>query len=202
MSYEDSVTIWISGIKAGDNADIQRLWDRYFGRLVRLAGAKLPAHSRRAFDEEDVALSAFQSFCERAGRGEYPQVADRNDLWRLLSTITARKVTSSIRYRTRQKRGGGHVLGESALLDGDDSGELGIAQLLSREPNPEHAAAFAEDYERLFNRLTNPVLMEIAVRRLEGWSSEEIGAALGVTARTVDRKLQLIRALWKEERTG
>ena len=43
MSNTDSVTIWIEGIKAGDNADIQRLWDRYFGRLARLAGARLPA---------------------------------------------------------------------------------------------------------------------------------------------------------------
>ena len=43
MSDGDSVTIWIDGIKAGDNADIQRLWDRYFERLVRLAGARLPA---------------------------------------------------------------------------------------------------------------------------------------------------------------
>ena len=50
MSHENSVTIWIDGIKAGDGADIQRLWDRYFERLVRLAGAAagaLPAGVRR-----------------------------------------------------------------------------------------------------------------------------------------------------------
>ena len=176
---------------SGSGTAISSGWWRSRGR------SSPPAH-RREFDEEDVALSAFHSFCERAGRGEFPQVIDRNDLWRLLSTITARKVTSSIRHRTRLKRGGGRVLGESALLEGDDLDDSGVSQFLSREPNPEDAAAFTEDYERLFNRLTNPVLKEVALRRLEGSTSEEIAIELGVSARTVDRKLQLIRACGKK----
>jgi DNA-directed RNA polymerase specialized sigma24 family protein len=202
VSDEASVSHWLDGVKAGDEADIERLWDRYFRKLVALARAKLPARTRREIDEEDVALSAFHSFCERAGRGEFVEVADRNDLWRLLSTITARKVTSSIRHRTRLKRGGGRVLGESAMFENDDEGGAVVSQFLSREPSPEDAAAFAEDYERLFERLTNPILRQIALRRLEGCSSEEIAAELSVSARTVDRKLQLIRALWEEERSG
>ena len=83
VSNGESVTQWLHGIKAGDSADIQRLWNRYFERLVRLAGAKLPGHCRRAFDEEDVAISAFQSFCDRAGQGQFPQLNGRDDLWRL-----------------------------------------------------------------------------------------------------------------------
>ncbi|MDR3633739.1 MAG: ECF-type sigma factor [Isosphaeraceae bacterium] len=51
MPHENSVTSWIDGIKTGDGSDIQRLWDRYFARSVRLAGARLPAHRRRSFDE-------------------------------------------------------------------------------------------------------------------------------------------------------
>ena len=56
MPRGDSVSLWLAGLKAGDADDIQRLWDRYFQRLVRLAGTRLPGHARRAFDEEDVAL--------------------------------------------------------------------------------------------------------------------------------------------------
>ncbi len=115
MSNGESVTQWLDGIKAGEGADIQRLWDRYFQRLVRLAGAKLPGHCRRAFDEEDVAISAFQSFCNRAGQGQFPQLSGRDDLWRLLATLTVRKAALMIRHQTRQKRGGGRVLGESGL---------------------------------------------------------------------------------------
>jgi ECF sigma factor len=88
-----SVTQWLHGIKVGEGADIQHLWDRYFRRLVRLAGAKLPSHCRRTFDEEDVAI--------------------------------------------------------------------------------------------------------IALRKLKGHTAEEIGAELGTSTRTIDRKLRLIHAIWE-----
>jgi DNA-directed RNA polymerase specialized sigma24 family protein len=199
VANQNSVTIWIDGIKAGDGADIERLWDRYFERLVRLAAARLPAHSRRSFDEEDVALSAFQSFCDRAGRGQFPQLSDRDDLWRLLATITVRKALDTIRQQSRQKRGGGQVLGESGLLVGAGTEGDGLAEVLSREPTPDEVAGFAEDYHRFLARLQEPPLRTIALRRLEGQTTREIARALDVSTKTVERKLQLIRAIWSEE---
>lgn len=198
MADLDSVTRWLDGLRAGDEADVQRLWDRYFRRLVRLAGAKLPAHALREFDEEDVALSAFQSFCERAGRGQFPWLTDREDLWRLLVTITARKAIASIRHRTRQKRGGGRVVGESAL-GGPEAEQAGLARFLDHEPTPEDAAEFADQYEQLLGRLRDPTLRTVALRKLEGHTIEEIAAELGTSVRTVDRKLHLIRLSWEEE---
>ena len=201
MSDEGSVSRWLDGLKAGDDADIRRLWDRYFQRLVRLAGTRLPGHARRELDEEDVALSAFHSFCDRIGRGQFPQLADRDDLWRLLVTITARKAIKTVRSQTRLKRGGGHVLGESALI-GPDTPGAGLAAFLAREPTPAFAAQFAEDYERLLARLDDGTLRAIAVLKLEGHTSEEIAAALETSKRTIDRKLQLIRLIWQEEAPG
>jgi DNA-directed RNA polymerase specialized sigma24 family protein len=201
MSDGNSVSRWLEGLKAGDGDDIQRLWDRYFEKLVRLAKARLPGHARRAFDEEDVALSAFQSFCDGVGHGHFPHLADRDDLWRLLATITTRKVIVAMRHQSRQKRGGGNVLGESALSprERDDLAEADLARFLSREPTPEAAIQFTDEYNRLFDRLEDPTLKSIAQRKLEGWASEEIAQDLGTTRRTVDRKLRLIRALWQEE---
>jgi DNA-directed RNA polymerase specialized sigma24 family protein len=199
VSHGDSVTIWIEGIKAGDNADIQRLWDRYFRRLSRLAGARLPASCRRAFDEEDVALSAFRSFCERAGQGEFPRMNDREDLWRLMATITVRKALGKMRHQTRQKRGGGHVLGESALTAGEDRPRDGLAEVLGEEPTPDAVAQFAEDYERLLAKLVDPELLKVAVRRLEGQTTREIAAASKVSTKTIERKLKLIRTIWSQE---
>jgi DNA-directed RNA polymerase specialized sigma24 family protein len=195
---EDSVTLWIGGVKNGNDADIGRLWDRYFDRLVRLAGARLPAHCRRAFDEEDVAISAFRSFCDRAGRDQFPRLHDRDDLWRLLATITVRKALDTMRRQTRQKRGGGQVLGESALLGGGSDGE-GVAAVLGREPTPEEVAGFADDYARFLDKLTDPAMRAVALRRLEGQSTQEIAQALDVSTKTVDRKLQVIRAIWCQE---
>jgi len=62
----------------------RKLWERYFRRLVGLARKKLRAAPRRAADEEDVALSAFDSFCRGAKLDRFPQLHDRLDVWQLL----------------------------------------------------------------------------------------------------------------------
>ena len=195
MPRSDSVTSLLDGLKQGDDDDIRRLWDHYFDRLARLAGSRLPRHARRVVDEEDVALSAFRSFCRRAGEGQFPRMADRNDLWRVLATITTRKLISSVRHQTRLKRGGGLVLGESAVHGETD----GLASLIGREPTPEQAGLIADEYDRLFSLLGDPSLKTVALRKLEGHSNEEIAAEMGLSSRTVDRKIRLIRASWENE---
>ena len=69
MASEGSVTSWLDQLKAGDTAAAQPLWEAYFRRLVALARGKLQGAPRRAADEEDVALSAFDSFCRGAEQG-------------------------------------------------------------------------------------------------------------------------------------
>ncbi len=200
VSNCDSVTQWLDGIKAGDGGDIERLWNRYFGSLVRLAGSKLPGHCRRAFDEEDVAISAFQSFCDRAGQGQFPQLNDRDDLWRLLATLTVRKALMVMRHQTRKKRGGGRVVGESAFGENGRGAPAGggLVEILSREPTPDAAARFADAFDDLIHKLPDSTLKTIALHKLKGHTTEEIGADLGISARTIDRKLRLIRAIWEE----
>ena len=67
---------------------------------------------RVAADEEDVALSAFDSFCRGAQRGRFPQLDDRDNLWRLLVVITSRKAVDLAQHegppevRRRRARGG------------------------------------------------------------------------------------------------
>ena len=63
---DDEVTRWLEGLTQGDDLAIQQIWERYYERLVRLARKKLGDTSRRMADEEDVALSAFHSFCQGA----------------------------------------------------------------------------------------------------------------------------------------
>jgi DNA-directed RNA polymerase specialized sigma24 family protein len=193
MAGDSSVTIWLDGMKAGDNQAIQKLWDRYFQRLVRLAARRLPGDARRDIDEEDVALSAFQTFCEHAGRGRFPQLSDRDDLWRLLAVITARKVIGVVRQRASQKRGGGNVSGESAMLEGARPGEIGLAQVPGRELSPEFAAQLAEEYQRMLESLGDERLRVVFRLKLEGHDPRDIARKLGISTRTVERKLHLIR---------
>ena len=95
-----------ANLKAGDLAAAQPLWERYFQRLVRLARQKLRAGHRSGADAdaEDAALNVFDSFCDGVARGRFPQLDDRDDLWRLLVTITTHKVTDHARRHGRQKR--------------------------------------------------------------------------------------------------
>ena len=66
MSSPGSVTGWIAALKAGNQVAAQKLWERYYRRLVVLAHNKLRNRCRVA-DEEDVALSAFRWFLSRRG---------------------------------------------------------------------------------------------------------------------------------------
>ncbi len=108
---QGSVSRWMGDLQAGDPAAAQPLWERYFDRLVRLAGARLRAVGTTSAeaDGEDAALSAFDCFCAGAARGRFPDLADRDGLWRLLVVITARKVQAQARRGRRQKRGGDPV---------------------------------------------------------------------------------------------
>jgi DNA-directed RNA polymerase specialized sigma24 family protein len=193
MPSHGSITRWLGKLKAGDPAAAQQLWDRYFQRLVGLARLKLRAVPRQNRDEEGVAASAFHSFCRGAGKGQFPQLLDSDNLWRLLAAITARKAAHLVRDETRLKRGGaaGRVspAEEAAVLE----------QLLSREPTAEMAAQMADQCRHLLRRLGAKELEAVAVARMEGYSVEEIAALLGLSKWSIKRKLQLIRDIWENE---
>jgi RNA polymerase sigma factor (sigma-70 family) len=195
-----SVTQWLGALQGGDREAAQPLWERYFARLVRLARARL--RTKRgpgaAEDEEDAALSAFDSFCRAASQGRFPRLDDRDDLWRLLVALTERKVTDQVRRARRLKRGGGQVRTEGELTaGGPDDAPAGLDGIAGPEPTPEFAAEFAEEYRRLFEVLRDEDLRRIAVWKLEGHTADEIAAQLGCARRTVARRLELIRMLWQ-----
>jgi DNA-directed RNA polymerase specialized sigma24 family protein len=196
MSSTGSVTHWINQLRAGDHQAAQPLFERYFQRLAALARSKLQGLPRRAADEEDVALSAFDSFCRGADQGRFPQLRDRDNLWPLLVIITARKALDLVQGECRRKRGGGAVRGESALLGHD--GQPDIDQVVGPEPSPEFAAQVAEECRRLLEALDDE-LRTVAVWKMEAYSNEEIAAKLGCVPRTVERKLRVIRAVWDQK---
>jgi len=182
----NSVTHWIGEFQRGNPAAAQPLWERYFEHLVNLARQKLPHRLRRAADEEDVALSAFHSFCRGVQEGRFPKLADRDDLWRLLVVIAAHKAIHLVRDQRRQKRGGG-------LLPENDAEAAALSQVVGREPTPEFAARVAEEFQQLLDRLGDRELCSVAVWKMEGDTNEEIAAKLGCAVRTVERRLSLIR---------
>ncbi len=201
---EGSVTRWLGDLKTGGDGAAQQLWERYFDRLVRLARRKLRAGAKisagAAEDEEDAALSAFDSFCRGAVRGRYPRLDDRDDLWRLLVVITVRKALDQIRRQGAATRGGGHLLSERDLADAAGSrGGAPLDHFVGPGPNPELAVMVAEEYRRLRTRLGDDSLRLVLDLSLEGYGRAEIAQRMGRTVKTVSRKLDVIRTLWRDE---
>jgi DNA-directed RNA polymerase specialized sigma24 family protein len=200
-----SITGWLGNLREGDQAAAQPLWERYFSKLVVVARAKLKRMRRTTADqdEEDAALSAFNSFCAGAARGQFPQLTDREDLWRLLVVITARKAMAQANREGRQKRGGGRVVEEAVLvgkgLGGGDGSIAGLERIAAAGPTPEFAAMMAEECRRLLDALGDESLRQVALSRMEGYNNDEIADQLGCARRTVARRLELIRKTWMAE---
>ena len=199
MPAPGSVTAWIEQLKAGDAAAAAPLWQGYFRRLVGLARQRLGAAPRGVADEEDVALSAFDSFCRGAVQGRFPRLGDRGDLWRLLVTITARKAVDHLQRERCQRRGGGRVVGEAALDAADAEAGRWLEQVVGREPTPDFVAQVVDECRRLLESLGDEGLRTVALLRMEGYSNDEIAERLGCGLRSVERKLERIRKRWVAE---
>jgi DNA-directed RNA polymerase specialized sigma24 family protein len=154
-----------------------------------------------------VALSAFNSFCRSARSGRFPQLGDRDDLWRLLVLLTARKASHLRRDQGRQKRGGGVRQRSGAKPPAGPDGAAAppvadvapLEEIVGREPSPQFAAEVAEECRRLLTALGDADLEAVALWKMEGYENTEIAAKLGCAPRTIERRLQLIRKLWEKE---
>jgi DNA-directed RNA polymerase specialized sigma24 family protein len=189
MSTPGSVTHWIDGLRAGESAAARKLWEHYFHRLVELARRRLRDLPRRAADEEDVALSAFDSFCRGAAQGRFPRLNDRDDLWQVLLVLTQRKAADLIQHEGREKR-------DWRRAEPADADRSPAADLAGREPDPAFAAQVAEECRRLLGALDDGLRL-LAVRKLEGHTNEEIAGLLNCSLATVERRLRLIRKEWE-----
>jgi DNA-directed RNA polymerase specialized sigma24 family protein len=204
MDNEHSVTYFIANLKEGKQESVaqQEIWNRYFARLVALARAKLGNAPRGMVDEEDVALSALNSFFNDVAKGKFPKLTDRVSLWPLLATITARKALNQRRRAFAKKIGAGKVRGESAFMNGDLGDLKGIDNTIEGEVTAEFADELILASNELIESLKDPQLRIIAIRKLHGYTTTEIARELNCVKRTVERKIELIRDLWRNKVRG
>ncbi len=187
------VTAWIRAVEQGDHHATAELWTYCLPRLLRYSRRSLPEGLRRVMDEEDIALSAFKSFCLRANDGTLCDVSGRDDLWRLLFCIASRKADSYVRHETAKKRGGGKIRGDSVFVASGQSGVHSFAKATAGATYEQ----FSHECEQLLELLEDETLQAIAILRIEGYTVEEISTRIGFARRTVERKLSLIRETWR-----
>lgn len=197
---DSSVTRWLERLETGDDVAAEKLWNAYFDRLVHLAHGRLQAKFRKVNDAEDIALSAFHSFCRGVENKKFPGLSDRDGLWRLLVSIAIHKLLNAVRDQKRMRRGG--LFQELHGLDSSSDSIAAVNQIVSREPSPEFAVEVAEQYEQMMMSLGDDELVQLATWKMEGFSNEEIAKKVNRTTRTVERKLQLIRKIWIHRHVG
>jgi DNA-directed RNA polymerase specialized sigma24 family protein len=198
----NSVTRLLDALRTDKTSVAEQLWNRYFGRLVTLANNKLGAQPRRMADEEDIALDVFDTLVRGAASGKFPLLHDRYDLWHLLVALTRQKVVDLRRHETRKKRGQG-LLNNSGPLGFDSEGGhmLTLDDLIGEEPSPEYISLLNDEYRHAMTLLRDEVLLQIAKKSLEGYTTAEIAEHLDISQRTVQRKLTLIQNKWTQKFT-
>ena len=193
-----SITRLIRLVEAGDHDAASELWDKSYPQLLQYCRGKLPDRLRRVLDEEDVALSAFKSFCLRAEKGSFGVIDGRDSFWRLLYSIASRKAAGYVRDQYRQKRGGGRVVGESGFGHHKDDGPGKTINDVEDSSGGEFSLEqFSLECQSMLDALEDEVLQTVALLRVEGYSVEEIADRVGCAKRTVERRLRLIREIWQ-----
>jgi len=178
-----SITQLFQQWRQGETAALADLFARFRPRLLALARSTLAGRLPRAADAEDALQSAMISFWERVEAGGLKEDLDRDDLWNVLGLITVRKAIKLQAKERAQKRGGGRV------VSGVD---------IDHAPDDESAAGLDLLCTEMVEML-DVDLRSFALLRLMGYKNREIAREFGCTERKVERKLQLVRAVWEEE---
>ncbi len=192
MDDPGSVTLWIDAARAGDELAARQLFDRYAPPLERASREQVVPRLRVAADGGEAAADALCSVLLGLRSGRFPDVRNRAALWRMLAVIARRRTIGLVRAAKRQARGG-HL----RQVDG---------AVLASRPSPSDgpdAQPIADDVRaRIFERLGDEALREVARLRIEGLDPEQIAAELGCARRTVFRKLARIRTILAETEEG
>ena len=186
-----SVTRWLHELRQGDEFAAKRLWEFLHKRLLLLARKEVNRGSPTAYDEEDVALSAFSALCHSIQQGSYGEISDRGELWQLLAVIALNKARNKARDENRLRRGGGvsRIQMTNDLLE----------NVASASVDPALATLMQDECQRLLGKLQKREVQMVALLKMEGYTNEEVAQQLGCTRRSVHRRLNLIREIWAEE---
>ncbi len=192
-----SVTRLIFDLQKGDEYAATRLWKHFYERLISAMRNRVVPSARRVSDEDDVVNAAFGLCFQGIREGRYPDLQDRHSLWGFLLSVSEKQLINLNRDHTRQKRGGGKTRGESVFMNPLNPARRGIDDIAGAEPTPEFAAMVAEQSELLLSQL-DETQRRVATLKMAGFQNSEIAESLDVSISTVERKLSLIRDVWRE----
>ena len=192
MRGEGSITIWIGKLLDGDEQAATEIWRRYFQPLAAIAKKRRGDLRNSSEDEDDIVMSALDSFFRRARDGQFTELKDRDNLWSLLVTITSRKALNQRQRVLAKKRGG-----ETQPLPLESVGNT--VDAVRTQASPLTIVELNDWVRHLFSRLQDDGLANVADLKLQGYTNQEIAKSINRSERTVENRLRLIRKIWSEE---
>lgn len=187
-----SVSTWIAKLRHGDLAVLSELWDRYAEAIAVEAERRVAAPASGSCGE-DVAQSVFTAVWKAAQSGRLSDIESRQELWWYLVAIAKYKLIDRVRRETAAKRGGGRVVAEADLGAAAQEPSMGLDNLIGAAADPSVLVEMQEQYSVLLLKLDDEVAARATQARLEGYEVDEIVELIGVSKRTVERKLSLVR---------
>lgn len=177
--------------RGGDEAAAAELFNRYVSRLLGVARRRIGERMNSRMDPEDVVQSVFRTFFNRLKNDQF-DIADEDDLSKLLVRITLHKTLRQIAYHKAARRD------PNAETPQADPSRAEMLQVMAKEPTPETVVTFIDQLDHFLSRL-DPEEQKMLTLRLQGHSTDEIATQLNSYDRKVRRVLERVRALAEEE---
>lgn len=198
MEMNSSVTEWITQLRNGHSSACDKLWPFYLKRLTAIIAKKLETSRKGVSDEEDVLIETCEICFRKIKEGNYPNIASRHDLWRLLTKIATRKAIDQIR---KSKKGVDKITSHATqtVHTQESSFELNqIDNFPGGEPTPEFAAMVADESRYRLSQVPTK-MSEVVKLRMQGFTLKEISEKTGISLPTVQRYLNFVREVWSQD---
>ena len=188
----DAVTELLGRFRAGDPTAVDELLPLVYGELRRIARRQMVGQpADRTLDTTAIVHEVFLKLC----RSTQPEWQDRVHFYAVAARAMRQVLTDYARSRAAEKRGGDRA---DVPLEEESHGNTLHAGSGIRASVEQRQAAWIIDLNDALESLAEmaPRLAQVVEYRFfGGMSSEEIGAMLGVSTRTVRRDWEKARAL-------
>lgn len=169
--------------QSGEQDAATALYQRYAGRLEKLALRNTGNDLAVRFDSEDVVQSVFRTFFRRVQGGAY-NLPEGEELWRLLLVLALNKIRKLAVHHRAQKR---NV--KTTTSPG--------MELLQQLPGNHEDGLALESLKTVIQEVLSDMTetqQQIVTLRIDGWQLSEIAKETSRSLRTVERVLQTFRS--------
>lgn len=166
--------------RSGEQDAAAELYVRYAQRLEKLAESQSSGQLARRKGADDIIQSVFRTFFRRVSKGQY-DVAEGQDLWRLLLVLALNKIRNAASFHQAGKRDVRRTRevapDQAACLEDTDQEALLVLRMTIDEVLSQQSES-------------NQKIIQL---RIDGHSLAEIAERTGRAQRSIERVLQAFR---------